>query len=146
MAFLVPQDSFSKGIPSPITAVLLNEMWAASRAGQMCDLVQKIVAPPKHTAKRNHRECAGESMLQKLLKKAEGEGGSMRGADAFLMYDTYGFPLELTQEVAATYGLTVDEEGFQTAMKEQRTRSKVPKTPCFPSIALFRYFQCAVCL
>lgn len=68
---------------------------------------------------------AGEGVLEKLLKKAKSEGGAMKGADAFLMYDTYGFPLELTQEVAADNGLTVDEEGFQVAMEEQRTRSKV---------------------
>ena len=68
---------------------------------------------------------AGESVLEKLLKKAEAAGGTVSGADAFLMYDTYGFPLELTQEVAADRGLAVDEEGFEVAMKEQRTRSKV---------------------
>lgn len=49
----------------------------------------------------------------------------MHGDDAFLMYDTYGFPLELTQEVAGDRGLAVDEEGFQAAMEQQRTRSKV---------------------
>ena len=65
---------------------------------------------------------AGESVLEKLLKKAEGAGGTMHGDDAFLMYDTYGFPLELTQEVAGDRGLAVDEEGFQAAMEQQRTR------------------------
>jgi alanyl-tRNA synthetase len=69
--------------------------------------------------------CAGENVLEKLLKKAKGEKGIMHGADAFLMYDTYGFPLELTQEVAASSGLTVDVEGFEVAMKEQRLRSQV---------------------
>jgi alanyl-tRNA synthetase len=68
---------------------------------------------------------AGENMLEKLLSKAEAAGGLVTGEDAFLMYDTFGFPLELTQEVAAARGLTVEEKGFEVAMQEQRARSKV---------------------
>lgn len=97
-------------------------------------LVAQPSSPQLEGEPKQRWRCAGESLLEKLLKKAEGQGGIMHGADAFLMYDTYGFPLELTQEVAGTYGLTVDETGFQTAMQEQRTRSKVPKTS---SLVLF---------
>jgi alanyl-tRNA synthetase len=46
------------------------------------------------------------------------------GKDAFVLYDTYGFPLELTQEIAEENGLTVDVQGFETEMEEQRNRSK----------------------
>ncbi|MBD2314156.1 alanine--tRNA ligase [Desertifilum sp. FACHB-1129] len=58
------------------------------------------------------------------------EGGSLSGTiaiageDAFTLYDTYGFPLELTQEIAEEQGLTVDVEGFNVAMDRQREQSK----------------------
>jgi len=46
------------------------------------------------------------------------------GDQAFALYDTYGFPLDMTTELAAEQGLTVDEEGFQAAMQQQRERSR----------------------
>mgnify|MGYP002382171572 CR=1 FL=1 len=46
------------------------------------------------------------------------------GADAFLLHDTYGFPIELTEEIAAGRGVTVDKEGFEKAMDEQRARAR----------------------
>ncbi|MCB8765802.1 alanine--tRNA ligase [Planktothrix agardhii] len=58
------------------------------------------------------------------LTKQGLEGGEISGQDAFVLYDTYGFPLELTQEIAEENGLTVDIKGFETAMEEQRRRSQ----------------------
>lgn len=46
------------------------------------------------------------------------------GDQAFALYDTYGFPLDMTQELAAEQGMTVDEASFQTAMQQQRERSR----------------------
>ena len=66
---------------------------------------------------------AGEKVLRRVLGAA-GPGGAVSGADAFLLYDTFGFPLEVTLEVAAEEGVSVDEAGFETAMEEQRRRSK----------------------
>lgn len=65
----------------------------------------------------------GEKLLTDLLSKLPA-GGQITGQDAFTLYDTYGFPLELTQEIAEEKGLTVDEAGFQTAMTAQRDRSR----------------------
>ena len=48
----------------------------------------------------------------------------MSGSDAFLLYDTFGFPLELTQEVAEQKGIQVDVAGFESEMVSQRKRSK----------------------
>lgn len=48
----------------------------------------------------------------------------LSGRSAFLLHDTYGFPLELTQEIAAERGVEVDIEGFESEMNEQRTRAK----------------------
>ncbi len=46
------------------------------------------------------------------------------GESAFKLYDTYGFPFELTKEIAAENGLNIDEEGFKAAMREQKDRAK----------------------
>jgi alanyl-tRNA synthetase len=49
---------------------------------------------------------------------------SISGADAFLLHDTFGFPIDLTRELAAERGLEVDEEGFRGAMAAQKERSR----------------------
>jgi alanyl-tRNA synthetase len=63
---------------------------------------------------------AGMTRLEEVL----GNSKTISGADAFLLHDTYGFPVELTQEIAAERGVTVDEAGFEQAMNEQRTRAR----------------------
>ncbi|WP_204138568.1 alanine--tRNA ligase [Halomicronema sp. CCY15110] len=63
----------------------------------------------------------GEKLLAEILAKHPQQ---ISGADAFVLYDTYGFPLELTQEIAEEQGLTVDAAGFETEMEQQRQRSK----------------------
>ena len=57
-------------------------------------------------------------------KKEKTEGRIFSGSDAFLLYDTFGFPLDLTKEMCEDVGLTVDEEGFKALMEEQRTRAR----------------------
>ncbi|MGD0273531.1 MAG: alanine--tRNA ligase [Gaiellaceae bacterium] len=52
------------------------------------------------------------------------KGKKVSGKDAFKLHDTYGFPLELTRELAAERGMTVDEKGFAKLMEEQRERSR----------------------
>ncbi len=71
----------------------------------------------------------GEKLLaeivEKIRQKAEGERQKViSGQDAFILYDTYGFPLELTQEIAEEQALTVDVEGFEAEMAAQRDRSR----------------------
>ncbi len=51
-------------------------------------------------------------------------GGTVAGADAFRLHDTYGFPIDLTLEMAAERGLSVDDQGFTRLMAEQRQRAK----------------------
>jgi alanyl-tRNA synthetase len=63
----------------------------------------------------------GEKLLAEIIDRSS---GSISGEDAFVLYDTYGFPLELTQEVAEEQGLTVDAAGFETEMQKQRDRAK----------------------
>jgi alanyl-tRNA synthetase len=63
----------------------------------------------------------GEKLLAEILAKKEAQ---ISGVDAFTLYDTYGFPLELTQEIAEENGLTVDVAGFEAEMEKQRQRSQ----------------------
>ncbi|MCT7956685.1 alanine--tRNA ligase [Laspinema palackyanum] len=63
----------------------------------------------------------GEKLLAELMEKNPKE---IPGRDAFILYDTYGFPLELTQEIAEERGMTVELPGFEEAMEEQRVRSQ----------------------
>ncbi len=66
---------------------------------------------------------SGESLLRERLK----EKRDLTGEEAFRLYDTYGFPLDLTSEIAAEAGLKVDIEGFEKAMEEQRERARVAR-------------------
>ena len=82
----------------------------------------------------------GQKLLDELLDKAaagsgggsgnssggsgSNGGGGIAGADAFLLYDSYGFPIELTVELAEARGVGVDMAGFDAAMDAQRARSK----------------------
>ena len=60
----------------------------------------------------------------KLLEEFITEKKNIDGESAFRLYDTYGFPLELTKEIAEENGLTVDEAGYKVAMQEQKDRAK----------------------
>lgn len=55
---------------------------------------------------------------------AQAGGATLAGADAFLLHDSYGFPIELTREVAGSRGITVAEEEYQAALREQQERSR----------------------
>jgi alanyl-tRNA synthetase len=62
----------------------------------------------------------GEKLLAKVITKIKSQQQTIiPGADAFKLYDTYGFPLELTQEIAEEQGLTIDIDGYNLAMQEQ---------------------------
>ncbi|KRB37830.1 alanine--tRNA ligase [Microbacterium sp. Root180] len=69
--------------------------------------------------------AAGESILEDSLVQTKADGGStIAGSEAFLLHDTYGFPIDLTLEIAEEAGLTVDRAAFDTLMQEQRARAK----------------------
>lgn len=67
----------------------------------------------------------GLNLLNTVMATAkENRTNEIDGPTAFKLYDTYGFPVELTREYAADEGLTVDEKGFEAAMTEQQNRAR----------------------
>ncbi len=66
----------------------------------------------------------GAAVFDTAVPSARASGGVLSGAQAFQLHDTYGFPIDLTLEMAAEQGLSVDEPGFRALMAEQRAKGK----------------------
>ena len=70
----------------------------------------------------------GLSILADMQKEMKEQGVSvLSGENAFKLYDTYGFPMDLTKEILEEENLTIDEEGFQKAMEEQRVKARTAR-------------------
>ena len=69
-------------------------------------------------------ESTLENGMKEFKKILEGSDKKIDGRKAFYLYDTFGFPIELTVELAEEEGLTVDEEGFKAAMEEQKQKAR----------------------
>ena len=67
----------------------------------------------------------GLNILEEILNELKAENKEvLAGQDAFKLYDTYGFPLDLTEDIAAEAGIKVDQEGFKKEMEAQRKRAR----------------------
>ncbi len=66
----------------------------------------------------------GMKVLDEEVKRAGGKGGVIAGDIAFKLYDTYGFPIDLTADYAQSYNLSVDMQGFEQNMEAQRQRAR----------------------
>jgi alanyl-tRNA synthetase len=73
---------------------------------------------------------SGSERLAQLVRTA-GRGGTIGGDEAFRLHDTFGFPIDLTIEMAAESGVGVDRAGFESAMAEQRDRSRGTRRTAF---------------
>ncbi len=91
---------------------------------------------PELVAKEPHIERVTRAEEERFLETIEGGLARMEelrhqpvisGEDAFKLYDTYGFPLDLTQMIAAEHRHTVDVEGFEKALGQQRSRSRAAR-------------------
>ncbi|PQZ58534.1 alanine--tRNA ligase [Bacillus sp. MYb209] len=90
------------------------------------DFIAKVV---KNEEERFHETLHdGESILAEVIAKAKEEKTTViSGVDAFRLYDTYGFPIELTEEYAEEAGMTVDQAGFENEMEKQRERARAAR-------------------
>lgn len=90
------------------------------------DFIAKVV---KNEEERFHETLHdGESILAEVIAKAKKEKTTViSGVDAFRLYDTYGFPIELTEEYAEEAGMTVDQAGFENEMEKQRERARAAR-------------------
>lgn len=132
--------------------VLRRLMRRASRFGRMlgirelflCDIAEVVIAQNKDAYPalfekrsyilaviRNEEEAfsrtieQGSSILKDMMDEAKSTGASvLSGEQVFRLHDTYGFPLDLTREIATDAGLTVDEQGFHESMKKQKDTAR----------------------
>jgi alanyl-tRNA synthetase len=91
--------------------------------GEQRDAIHKWLASEEESFGRTLEQ--GTKLLDELIARAKQQGEEGLGAeDAFKLHDTYGFPIDLTREIAAEHDLGVDEPGFERLMDEQRTRAR----------------------
>mgnify|MGYP000674161558 FL=1 len=87
------------------------------------DFIFKVIT--KEEEQFNRTIDQGLSILEGLEEKMEKEHTKvLSGTEAFRLYDTYGFPVDLTREILEEKGMKIDEEGFEKAMEEQRETAK----------------------
>ena len=87
------------------------------------DITVRLIDREEETFRRTLR--SGERRLENILAELRASGdGTLPGELAFELHDTYGFPIEMTQEIAAEQTIDVDRSGFESALGRQRTRSR----------------------
>ena len=86
---------------------------------QQVDFVTRVVREEEEAFLRTL-----EKGLRRIEELISASAGTIAGAAAFELYDTYGFPIDLTRLIASEKGLTVDEKGFEDEMKKQKDRSR----------------------
>jgi len=106
-----------------MTAPLVEQMGAAypSLVKQQAHITSTLEEEEKRFATTLDK---GLGLLQNVMKKASAASGKIDGEVAFTLYDTYGFPLDLTQDIARENDLKVDLEGFDIEMEKQRARGR----------------------
>ena len=89
---------------------------------EKADFIKRVI---KSEEERFHETLEeGLSILNQLIEKAKKDNHEIKGEDAFKLYDTYGFPVELTEELATQEGLSVDMTTFENEMQQQRDRAR----------------------
>ena len=90
---------------------------------QQAEFVNKVVREEEESFLRTLEK--GLKRMDDLVRDSKtGNEATIKGEDVFELYDTYGFPVDLTQLIASENNLLVDEDGFKTAMQKQKDRSR----------------------
>ena len=119
------------GIRGEFLVTLANTVIEGSKDGypeldEKKEFIFKVVA--KEEEQFNKTIDQGLSILSEMEKEMEAKKEkTLKGADAFKLYDTFGFPLDLTKEILEEKGMSVDEKGFHEAMEVQRETARAAR-------------------
>ncbi|ATW23973.1 alanine--tRNA ligase [Candidatus Formimonas warabiya] len=108
----------------PVVVDLMGEAYPEIEEKQA--YIQKVI---RLEEERFHETLSeGMRVAADIIDRVKKEGRKqLPGKDAFLLYDTYGFPFDLTEDIAEENGLTVDRPGFDAAMEDQRQRARAAR-------------------
>ncbi len=114
------------GINRPFLIELVEAVINENKSGypeliEKQELIKKVISNEETSFAKTIDQ--GLSILNELIQK----GGVLSGADAFRLYDTYGFPLDLTRDIVQEKGMLLDEEGFNKLMSEQREKARASR-------------------
>lgn len=105
----------------PVVGEIMHDFYPEVK--DKTEFIQKVI---KNEEERFHETLhEGLSILGNVIKKEKEKGSdTISGSDVFRLYDTYGFPVELTEEYAEEEGMKIDHAGFETEMELQRERAR----------------------
>lgn len=108
----------------PVVGEIMHDFYPEVK--DKAEFIQKVI---KNEEERFHETLhEGLSILSSVIKKQkEGNSDMIPGEDVFRLYDTYGFPVELTEEYAEEEGMKVDHDGFEKEMELQRERARAAR-------------------
>ncbi len=111
------------GIEGAFLSILVDTVIEQNKAGypelvEKEELIKKVISFEEAAFSKTIDQ--GLAILSSLTK----EGGSLSGEDAFKLYDTYGFPLDLTKDILNENNMTLDEDRFNELMQEQREKAR----------------------
>ena len=121
------QQGVAIGIQEPFLATLadavIEQMGAAYPAlAAARPEIARVIG--EEELRFRHTLEQGMGILEEALRRARDAGAELPAEVAFELHDTYGFPFDLTREIAAEWGMSVDEERFEHLMEEQRERAR----------------------
>ncbi|MGQ4534509.1 alanine--tRNA ligase [Dermabacteraceae bacterium P13115] len=105
----------------PVSQAVMRESYQV--LADEFDRIQDVIYSEEETFRRTL--TTGTTIFDNVARKLKDSGSAtLPGEEAFKLHDTYGFPIDLTLEMANEVGLKVDEDGFRAAMQEQRERAR----------------------
>jgi alanyl-tRNA synthetase len=122
------RHGFMLGITEPFLYRILDSVWE-SMSGPYPEIVEQAEVSRKvlklEEERFAHTLSAGMGILDKVMADVRESGGDeIPGSELFKLYDTYGFPLDLAQDIAEDNNLKIDEQGFNGEMELQKTRAR----------------------
>jgi alanyl-tRNA synthetase len=109
---------------APVVAEVMGDDYPEVR--DKLTLIQRVVRTEEERFQATLAE--GEALLLELVEQIKAAGGDrLSGQEAFRLYDTFGFPVDLTEEITQEHGIVVDREGFQVELEAQRERARAAR-------------------